>query len=229
MSMFTLAISCLTMSNLPLIRGPKIPGSYAILLFTASDLASITGHIHKWVLFRGTGAARGWQEILHIQGQKQGREEIAHVQGQRNPNKSVGNERRHQRADRNHNHRKLTNLITWTTALSNSMKRWAMPCRATQDKQVMVKSFDKMWSAGEGNGKPLQCSYLENPMNSVKRQKARTLKDELLRSVGAQHASEPAINRPISSLEPPSPTSSHHSRSSQSMELSSLCYAAASH
>ena len=45
-----------------------------------------------------------------------------------------------------------------------------------------------MWSAGEGNGKPLQFSCLENPMNSMKRQKDRTLKDELPRSVGAQYA-----------------------------------------
>ena len=45
-----------------------------------------------------------------------------------------------------------------------------------------------MWSTGEGNGKPLQCSCLENPMNSMKRQKDRTLKDELPRSVGAQYA-----------------------------------------
>ena len=43
-----------------------------------------------------------------------------------------------------------------------------------------------MWSTGEGNGKPLQYSCLENPMNSMKRQKDRTLKDELLRLVGAQ-------------------------------------------
>ena len=45
-----------------------------------------------------------------------------------------------------------------------------------------------MWSTGEGNGKPLQYSCLENPMNSMKRQKDRTLKDELLRSVDAQWA-----------------------------------------
>ena len=45
-----------------------------------------------------------------------------------------------------------------------------------------------MWSTGEGNGKPPQYSYLENPMNSMKRQKGRTLKDELPRSVGAQYA-----------------------------------------
>ena len=51
----------------------------------------------------------------------------------------------------------------------------------------MVESSDKMWSIGEGNGKPLQYSCLENPMNSMKRQKDRTLKDELPRSVGAQY------------------------------------------
>ena len=53
----------------------------------------------------------------------------------------------------------------------------------------MVESSGKMWSAGEGNGKPLQYSCLENPMNSMKRQKDRTLKDELPRSVSAQYAS----------------------------------------
>ena len=68
------------------------------------------------------------------------------------------------------------------------MKLCAMPCRATQDRQVMVESSDKMWSTGEGNGKPFQYSCLENPMNSMKRQKDRTLKDELPRLVGAQYA-----------------------------------------
>ena len=63
-----------------------------------------------------------------------------------------------------------------------------MSRRATQDRRVMVESSDKMWSTGEGNGNPLQYSCLENPMNSVKRQKDRTLKDELPRSVGAQYA-----------------------------------------
>ena len=62
---------------------------------------------------------------------------------------------------------KLIKLITWTTTLSNSMKLWAVPCRATQDGWVMVESSDKMWSTGEGNGKPLQYSCLENPMNSI--------------------------------------------------------------
>ena len=53
----------------------------------------------------------------------------------------------------------------------------------------MVESSDsKMWSTGEGNGKPLQYSCLENPMNSMKRQKDRTLKDELPGLVGAQYA-----------------------------------------
>ena len=52
----------------------------------------------------------------------------------------------------------------------------------------MVESFDKTWSTGEGNGKPLQYSCLKNPMNSMKRQKDRTLKDELSRPVGAQYA-----------------------------------------
>ena len=63
-----------------------------------------------------------------------------------------------------------------------------MPPRATQDRQVMVESSDKTWSTGEGNGKPLQYSCLENHMNSMKRQKDRTLKDELPRSVGTQYA-----------------------------------------
>ena len=72
--------------------------------------------------------------------------------------------------------------------LSNSVILQAMPCRATQDGQVMMESSDKMWSMGEGNGKPLQYSCLENPMNHMKRQQDRTLKDELPRSVGAQYA-----------------------------------------
>ena len=52
----------------------------------------------------------------------------------------------------------------------------------------MLESSDKMWSTGEGNGKPLQYSCLENPMNSMKRQKDRALKDKLSRSVGAEYA-----------------------------------------
>ena len=63
-----------------------------------------------------------------------------------------------------------------------------MLCRATQDGWVMVESSDKIWSTGNRNGKPLQYSCLENPMNSMKRRKDRALKDDLPRSVGAQYA-----------------------------------------
>ena len=62
-----------------------------------------------------------------------------------------------------------------------------MPCRATQNGRVMVESSNKMRSNGEGNGKPLQYC-LENPMDSMKRQKDKTLKDEFPRSVGAWYA-----------------------------------------
>ena len=58
-----------------------------------------------------------------------------------------------------------------------------MPGGATQDGQVIVESSDKMWSIGERNGKPLQYSCFENPMNSIKRQNDRILKEELPRSV----------------------------------------------
>ena len=63
-----------------------------------------------------------------------------------------------------------------------------MPCRATQDGQVTVGSSEKTWSTGEGNGKPLQYSCPENPMNSMKRQKDRTPKDEFPKSLGVQYA-----------------------------------------
>ena len=63
-----------------------------------------------------------------------------------------------------------------------------MLCGATQDGWVLVERSDGMWSTGEGNGKSLQYSCLENPMKSMKRQKGRTLKGELPRLVGAQYA-----------------------------------------
>ena len=63
-----------------------------------------------------------------------------------------------------------------------------MPCGATQDRRVMVERSDRMWRPGEGNGKPLHYSCLENPMNSMRRQNNRILKEELPRSVGAQYA-----------------------------------------
>ena len=62
-----------------------------------------------------------------------------------------------------------------------------MPYGVTQIGQVTVERSDRMWSTGEGNGKPLQYSCLENPMNNKKRRKDRTLKDELPRLVGAQY------------------------------------------
>ena len=61
-----------------------------------------------------------------------------------------------------------------------------MLCRATQDEWVMVESSEKLWSTGGGNDKPLQYSCLENPVNTMKKQKDTTLKDELSRLVGAQ-------------------------------------------
>ena len=63
-----------------------------------------------------------------------------------------------------------------------------MPRGATQDGWVMVERSDRMWSNGEENGKPLEYYCLENPMNSMKRQNDRILKEELPRSVGAQYA-----------------------------------------
>ena len=63
-----------------------------------------------------------------------------------------------------------------------------MPCGATQDRQVMVERSDRLWSTGEGNSKPLQYSCRENPTNTMKMQNDRILKEELPRSVGAQHA-----------------------------------------
>ena len=61
---------------------------------------------------------------------------------------------------------------------------------ATQDVRVMVERSDRIWSTGEGNGKPLQYSCLENPMNGMKRQNDRILKEELPRSVDAQYVTE---------------------------------------
>ena len=63
-----------------------------------------------------------------------------------------------------------------------------MQSRATQDGRVMVECSDKMCFTGEGDGKPFHYSCLEKPMNSMKRQKDRSLKDELPRSVGVQYA-----------------------------------------
>ena len=116
------------------------------------------------------------------------REEIPHTQGKRNPSKTVGVARGHQRADTLKPYSKKTSQSnhTRTTALSNSMKL-SHAHGATQDGWVMGENYDKTWSTGEGNCKPLQYSCLENPMKSMKKQKNRTLKEELPRSVGAQY------------------------------------------
>ena len=63
-----------------------------------------------------------------------------------------------------------------------------MPCGTTQDGWVMAERSDRIWSTGEGNGKPLQYFCLENTMNGMKRQNDRILKEELPRSIGAQYA-----------------------------------------
>ena len=62
-----------------------------------------------------------------------------------------------------------------------------MTCRPTHDRQVIVKSSDKIWSTGEGNGNPLQYSCLKNPMDSMKRQKDMIPEDESSRSEVAQN------------------------------------------
>ena len=117
------------------------------------------------------------------------REETPHAQGKRNPSKTVGVATGHHRANTLNPYSQKTSQSnhTRTTALSNSMKL-SPAYGATQDGQVMVERSDRMWSTGEGNGKPLQYSCLENPMNSMKRQNDSTLKGELPRSVGAQYA-----------------------------------------
>ena len=71
--------------------------------------------------------------------------------------------------------------------MSNSMKL-SHARGVTQDRWVMVERSDRMWSTGEGNVKPLQYSFFENPMNSIKRQNDRILIEKLPRLVSAQYA-----------------------------------------
>ena len=115
-------------------------------------------------------------------------EEMPHTQGKRNQSKKVGVARGHQRADtlKPYAQKPSQSNHTGTTTSSNSMKP-SHACGATQDGRVMVERFDRAWSTGEGNGKPLQYSCLENPMNSMKRQNDKIPKEELPRSLGAQH------------------------------------------
>ena len=115
------------------------------------------------------------------------REEIPHVQGKKNPSKMVGVARGQQRADtlKPYSQNSSQSNHTRTTALSNSMKP-SHACGATQDGWVMVERSDRMWSTGEGNGKTLQYSCLEKPVNSMKRQNDSIPKEELPRSLGTQ-------------------------------------------
>ena len=101
----------------------------------------------------------------------------------------VGVIRGYQRADtlKPYSQKTSPSNRTRTTALSNSMKL-SHARGASQDGRVMVERSDRMWSTGEGNGKPLQYSCLEYHMNSMKRQNYRILKEELRRSVGVQYA-----------------------------------------
>src|SRR5574337_195972 len=114
-------------------------------------------------------------------------EEIPYAQGERNPSKMVGVARRHQRANtlKPYSQKTSQSNHTRTTALSNSMKL-SHARGATQDWRVMVERSDRMWSTGEGNGKPLQYSCLETPMNSTKSQNDRIMKEEIPRSVSPQ-------------------------------------------
>ena len=75
------------------------------------------------------------------------------------------------------------------------MKVRGMPCRATQDRWVMVKSSDKTWSTGGGNGKPLQYSCRKNPMNSMKSQKDMTPEDETPRLGNLSWALEKVLTK----------------------------------
>ena len=111
-----------------------------------------------------------------------------HIQGKRNPSKMVRVARGHQRADtlKPYSQKTSQSNHTRTTALSNSVKL-SHARGATQDRRVMVERSDRMWSTGEGNGKPLQYSCLDNPMNSMKRQYDRIPKEELPRLVDAQY------------------------------------------
>ena len=95
----------------------------------------------------------------------------------------------HQRADTltPYSQKTTQSNHTRTTALSNSMKP-SHACGATQDEWVVVERSNRTWSLGEGNGKPPQYSCLENPMNIMKRQNDRILKEELPRLLGAQYA-----------------------------------------
>ena len=107
---------------------------------------------------------QGKEQLLHCAGAAM----IPHAQGKGNPSKMVGVARGHQRANtlKPYSQKTSQSNNTRTPALSNSMKL-SHAHGATQDGRVMVERFDRMWPTGGGNGKPLQYSCLENPMNSM--------------------------------------------------------------
>ena len=113
---------------------------------------------------------QGKEQRLHLAGAAVKRYPMP--KGKRNPSKMVGVARGHQRADtlKPYSVKTSQSNHTRTTALSNSMKL-SHARGATKDGRVMVEKSDRMWSTGEGNGKPLQYSCLENPMNSNEKAK----------------------------------------------------------
>ena len=126
---------------------------------------------------------RDGKEIPLLQGKEQwlcfagaAMKRYPHTQGKRNPSKMVGVARGHQRADtlKPYSQKTSQSNHTRTTALSNSVKL-SHARGTTQDGRVMVERSDRMWSTGEGNGKPLPYSCLENSMNSIKKQNDRIL------------------------------------------------------
>ena len=118
------------------------------------------------------------------------REEIPHAQSKRNPSKTVSVARGHQRANtlKPYSQKTSQSNHTRTTALSNSMKL-SHAHGATQDRRVMVERSDRMWSTGEGNGKPLQYSCLENPIRSD--QISHSVVSDSLRPHESQHTRPP--------------------------------------
>ena len=99
-----------------------------------------------------------------------------------------------------------------------------MPCGATQDRQVMVQRSDRMWSTGQGNGKPLQYSCLENSTNSMKSQNDRILKEKLPRLVHAQYATGDQWRNNSRKNEEMEPEQKQHSVVDVTIDRSQVCY-----
>ena len=84
----------------------------------------------------------------------------------------------------------MDHSLAMAKGLVYSMKLWAMPCGAIQDRQIIVENANQTCSTGGGNDEPLQCSCCEDPMNSMKRQKDRTPEYESPISGGVKYAIE---------------------------------------